>query len=469
MKQLLANLGFLNQMAGIFIILPILVSFIYNELTSTIALFIAAITFLSLGFLLNALCERKELSFQESSSLIVLAFVFLSLIGSIPYMYVNISSGTIAQNITDSIFESASGFTTTGFSIISDLSALPKSLIFYRALTQFIGGIGIVLILLAFFYPDAKLHDFARSLGFTKNQKIKKTFLVILIFYISYCLVMIGLGVIFGVHDLITLISFIFSALSTGGFAPLNDITEVITNSPLYGILIVSMFLGAANFLVVAGLFKKQVKKFFKSEVSFYLLLIISCIIITSLFFKLSLSDSAFHIMSVMTTTGFSYLSISNFSESFKLFLVVLMFIGGTSLSTAGGIKIFRIVLFFKVLRKTVAESITKKDTTLMVFGKEYSNKDIIQSLVIILLMGVTVVCSAILVSGYGFSVVDSLFETTSAVATTGLSVGIVGPTLASELKWLFIVLMILGRVEIFSFLIMLSRKKTQLHTNEAK
>ena len=129
--------------------------------------------------------------------------------------YTSISRrATIISNITDSLFESTSGFTTTGLSVISNLSTIPRSIIFYRALTQFIGGIGIVLVLLAFFYPEAKLIEFFRSMGFSQKQKIKRTFLLILLIYVIYTFVMIFIGLLFGYRDIITLVSFIFSALS---------------------------------------------------------------------------------------------------------------------------------------------------------------------------------------------------------------------------------------------------------------
>ena len=114
MRALLANMGFVLQISGIFIVLPIILSFINNETVATIALFLTAIIFLILGFVFNAFCERRTLSYKSSCALIVLIFILLSLIGSIPYIYVNFSNGDIIQNISDSIFESASGFTTTG-------------------------------------------------------------------------------------------------------------------------------------------------------------------------------------------------------------------------------------------------------------------------------------------------------------------------------------------------------------------
>lgn len=462
LKALLANMGFVLQIAGIFIILPIVLSFIFNEMSATIALFLAATGFFALGFLLNALCERKELTYKQSCTLIVLVFILLSIIGAIPYIYINITHGDALQNLTDSIFESASGFTTTGFSFISNLSTIPKSIVFYRALTQFIGGIGIVLVLLAFFYPEAKLTEFSRSMGFSTNQKIKRTFLFILLIYFVYTIVMFILGIVAGYHDLVTLVSFIFSALSTGGFSPINDISTVASQFPLNFILIFGMILGAANFFVLAGLFRGRIKEFFKSEISVFLGLSVISIIVVIFAFKLSISDAIFHVFSAMSTTGFSYLSVPNFSDGLKLFLVFLMFVGGASFSTAGGIKIYRFLLIFKTIRKAISDDITKQDSQVKLFGKIYTNTEIIEAMAIVLLMIMFMFIGTLIVSLYGFHPIDSLFETTSALATTGLSAGVIGPSLALELKWLFVFLMLAGRVEILAFFIIFSRKKEQ-------
>jgi trk system potassium uptake protein TrkH len=180
-----------------------------------------------------------------------------------------------------------------------------------------------------------------------------------------------------------------------------------------------------------------------------------------TLAFKLSLFDAVFQVVSAMSTTGFSYLSIVDFSDGLKLFLVFLMFVGGASFSTTGGIKIYRFLLLFKATKKVIFETIAQKErSSVKLFGVEYTNADLIQSLVVVVLIGSTILVSTLIVSLYGFPAIDSLFETTSAVATTGLSAGVVGPSLHLELKWLFTALMILGRIEILAFFIMFSRTK---------
>jgi trk system potassium uptake protein TrkH len=229
------------------------------------------------------------------------------------------------------------------------------------------------------------------------------------------------------------------------------------------------MVLGASNFFIIAGLFKKRFKDFFTSEFSVFLVMAIIAISITAIFFGLSAGDAVFHIVSAMTTTGFSYVSVAQFSDGFKFFLVFLMLVGGASFSSAGGIKIYRFVLMIRAVRKAVYESITDREYTIKLFGREYTDATIIQAAVVVFLMIALVFFSAFIVSSYGFQPVDALFETTSAVATTGLSTGIISPSLALELKWLFVFLMILGRVEIFAFFIMFSRTKEPTIQNKAK
>lgn len=460
MRALLANMGFVLQISGVFVLIPIIASFFYAETGATIGLFITATCFLVLGFLLNALCEKKALTFKQSSTLVVLVFVILSLVGSIPYLYLNMSPN-ILQCVTDSIFESTSGFTTTGFSVIPDLSALPASIILYRSLTQFIGGVGIVLVLLAFFYPEAKLHDFARSMGITKNQHVKKAFLLIITVYASLTVIMISIALLFGYRDIINLASVVFSAISTGGFSPVSDMTQMATTPPLNYIILVSMALGAFNFLVLAGLFRKKIKEFFNSEISAFFLIAAGSIALLFFYFKFSLYDATFQVFSAMSTTGFGYLPIQAFPDSLKLFLVFLMFVGGASFSTAGGIKIYRLVLLLKATKKTVVESVTEQDgKKLKLFGREFSNSEILQAAMLVLLAIAIIFVSSLIVSSYGFRPIDAIFETTSALATTGLSVGVVSFNLAVELKWMFIFLMLLGRVEIVAFLVMFCKEK---------
>jgi trk system potassium uptake protein TrkH len=187
MRPVLANLGFVLQLAGILTLLPIGVAFYYRETDALISFFLTAIALLGSGFILNSLAEKREPDFKTSAALITLVFLLLGLFGSIPLLYLGVFPGGPLEAFTNSYFEATSGFTTTGFSLISDVDALPRSLIFYRALTQFIGGIGLVFILLAFLYPGRALIPLGRAVGAENlTTDMRRTFLIILLIYSLY-------------------------------------------------------------------------------------------------------------------------------------------------------------------------------------------------------------------------------------------------------------------------------------------
>jgi len=222
------------------------------------------------------------------------------------------------------------------------------------------------------------------------------------------------------------------------------------------------MILGATNLLVFAKLYKRRIKEFFNDEIIVFIVIAVIATLLVTRFLGLTSYDAWFHIISAMSTTGFSYVPIENMTDSLKLLLISLMFIGGSSFSTAGGIKIYRFLLMLKSVRKSVVYTVVGRDNKVKLLGKEYANPEVIQSAVLIFLMALTIFASSLIVSYYGFTPLNSVFECTSALATTGLSTGIVGPSLALELKWLFMFLMLLGRVEIISFLVIFVRSKEQ-------
>lgn len=457
MRALLANLGFFSQMAGIFMVFPVIAAVFYKETPATIALLITAIIFFVLGFFLNTLCEKKDLDFKDSSRLFVLSFVMLGVIGGIPYFYVHATDGGFTQRVTDSIFESVSGYTTTGFSVISDPSKLPQSIVLYRGLTQFIGGIGIILLLIIFFYSEDRLNNFSRSFGIENNGRIKKTFIMIALVYTGIIVFTGIIAYLSGYHNIINLLSYLFAAVSGGGFTPVVDISKEVIGTSFGYLIMIAMILGASHLIIIAGLFTLKFKEFLRSEVPVYFGLIFAGFLFVKFMFGLGYFEALFHVVSAFTNTGFQYANFPAFSDSLKLTLIVMMMIGGTSVSAAGGIKVFRLGVIFASIKKSIYAAITEEDKKIKVFDKEYSNQDIVQNYVIVVLMVGIAFLSAIIFTAGGNTFVNSLFITTSAIATTGLDVGlIIGLGLA--FKWLLVLLMLLGRVEVFAFLIIFSR-----------
>lgn len=445
MRSILANLGFILQSTGVFVLFPAIYSLVDQQL-ATIGLLVTAVCFFAFGFVLNALCERKDISFRAANWLILLSFAIMAAIGSIPYLFNVFTSGTLLENVTNAYFESISGFTTTGLSLISVPQALPVSLLLYRSMTQFIGGVGIVLLLLVLFYPEEKLVEFSRSMGLDFNSHIKRTFLITLAVYFVAGLI-IGIGVFFsGITNIPTLISLVFSTISTGGFF---SSSQGLTDSSISGWLIFGMILGATNFFAIMHLTKLKIVQFIKSEALVFFAWLGIIIFITFFFFKDVLN--VFHVISAATTTGFQFIDLSTLSDGAKLFLIGVMFIGGTSLSTAGGIRIVRLLLIGKAITHTTSSIVAKKETPIVLFGKQYHHDELIVALSSVIVISAIILFATVGFYLNGMPLIDSAFDVVSAITCTGLSTTVVGISSTVATKWIFIALMFIGRVEIFT------------------
>jgi trk system potassium uptake protein TrkH len=436
MEKIFANLGFILQLTGLLMIIPIIVGFYYNETLPLIYLFLTSFIFLSFGFILNALSERKELNIKEACCLLFLTFLFLSLIGSIPYFLV-FKSDNILESFINSFFESSSGFTTTGFSTIEFPENLPKSILIYRSLTQFIGGIGIVYLLLTFFYKEKVLKKFADVFRVEKTlNRIKTSMLEIISVY-----TIIAISFIFILHflykiDLINSSCAIFSAISTGGFLPNSKFLE---NKEILKILMIVMILGSTNFYILHSIFTGNFSALKSSELIMFLLIFFGSVIFVYFAFNKDLLDYSFHILSAISTTGFQYIRIEEFLKPLFIFL---MFIGGMSFSTAGGIKIKRIVDLLKSIKDVVRIKVGKANEV---------DKNVIISLF-------TISFSFFLVFLFAYFVfpnlnfLDALFITVSSYSNVGLISTEIEFTIFQKIA--LSLLMIIGRIEIITFLV---------------
>jgi len=461
MKPLLANLGFVLQFAGFFVLIPIIAAFYLNETEALIPLLTTSISLLVTGFLLNALCERKVLSFKNSCLLLCLVFLILPLFTSIPCQYLNpLKISNPAEKFTVCYFESVSTSTTTGLTLMKNVS-LSKSLILYRSVIQWVGGIGLIFILLSFFYPAdfadriSKLIDIERI-----TEKIKKSFVIVVLIYAILTGIFISIFFFLG-YDIIDSTSLVLSTIVTGSLP-----VQTIPDSFLLKIfLMVVMIIGATNFWVVYRIFNLKMKKTFTREFEVFILLILIATLFVFTFSNLDLFSSLFHVVSTSSTTGISYVDFNKIAspslvQPLKIIFIALMFIGGCSFSTAGGIKVKRIIILFKSIPILIKRELTKKSEKIVYEGKEIEDSELMEHFLTVILSVFLIFISAFIFTFYGFSFEDSIFETLSAFSTAGVSIGITSLSLSLELKWLLIILMIVGRIEIFTLLIGMSRVK---------
>ena len=274
-SRICANLGFLMQITGLLTILPIAIGFIYNETQNLVPLFLACVAFLGCGFLLNSLCERKDLDFKSSSILLLSAFIILPLIGALPYIYSDpFHSANLADRFTNGYFESISGFTTTGFSFISNADALPRSLLVYRSLTELMGGIGVVFLLLAFFQSRKSLNSLGNALGIDNlNGNLRKTFYSVFAIYGIYIVAFIIFFALLGFTDLIKTGTFVIDTI-TGGFQPSAQEFQQYMGLLPKVLMIILMMVGSVNFAFNYHLFTGKLKKLFSAEIAVFFLII---------------------------------------------------------------------------------------------------------------------------------------------------------------------------------------------------
>ena len=465
MKPVLANLGFILQINGLLTVIPVMVAFYFNESRSLDSFLVTAVISLIAGFLLNALCERKELDFRYSCMLLTIAYFLIGLVGCIPYVYLNIfADQDPVSSFTNSYFESISGFTTTGFSLITDVDVLPKSVLLYRSMTQWIGGIGIIFILLAFFYSSEEITHFVKTLGIERIGRNLKTLLAFILFVYSLYLIVFTPVLYFTfIADPVKAISWVFSSITTGGFSPVKGSSRL-AGYQVGLILGILMIAGAVNFRTHYWILNRQFKRALTREFRLFLAIIIAAAIAMYLLTGLDPYTVLFHTVSASTTTGFQFIDLSRLGVNAKLVLILLMLIGGCTFSTAGGVKVLRLIIFLKAIPWLVKRAVSKKIEPLRLEGMVMGDVDVVFSLTIPVLALALVSVSTPTFFFNGYRIIDSLFEVTSAFATAGLSVGIVSISLPLGLKWLLIILMVLGRIEVVPLLITLGLRIRRPH-----
>jgi trk system potassium uptake protein TrkH len=472
-KPVIGNLGFVMQFAGILLVAPAVLGTILNETVSATGIFLGLTFMFAAGFALNAYGEKAPLSLRQASMLIVSSFILLSLFGSIPYIYVNPFWNEIdpLSLFVNSFFESASGFTTTGLSMIAQPENLPQSFVFYRSYTQWVGGLSFIYLVMMLFYPERKLIHMRGVIGggMLRSKQLIITISVIFSIYTALLSTLLYfLGDINNIQD----VALILSTVTGGGFVSTSTYV-VVENAQQLLVLMAGMIISALPFAFHYAIFSKEVHTTkLRPEVFVYIgIILISIpifIILLSSHIASSLEwlTSAFHIVSASTNTGFQFINISSISFQAKILLIILMLVGGTAFSTAGGIKVGRLLQIVHTLtnRKTSMDtanrsisSVSSRYNKLYISYEERAeklraNKAFRESLLVIsLFVLISFITGAVLSYFAERNFIDSLFESVSALTTTGITTGITTLNLDLVSKTFLIINMIVGRFEIIA------------------
>jgi len=500
-KPILANLGILLQFAGVLLVVPAFLGAALGEVASVVGILFAVVGLSFTGFFLTHIGEKGVMNLRQASIFIVSGFILLSLFGSIPYAYINpFLEGMDAQSLfVNSLFESASGFTTTGLSIISKAENLPQSLNFYHSYTQWVGGLGFVYLVMILFFPERKLSAMKSVLG-GGLLRIRELLMTIVVIFSAYTIILTVMLASFSQTDNLDAVSLIFSTITSGGFIPASDIITPMHPERL-SVLGLGMILSALPFAFHYYIFSREAlrtRKIVSLEVAVFLILIAASIVI---FFGLAwgsvdIYSAIFHVISGSSTTGFQYLDIHSLSSAPKIFLILIMLVGGAAFSTAGGIKVGRLVILYQEFSRKkgekdastvtgpsrstsisstanpyrgteflerLKEEYKKRDLGEIVERQEQflrrmlliANKKIVREILVIIALYVVVafVTASVLQSLAKSSYEDALFESVSALTTTGLTSGITLLNLDVASKLVLTMNMIIGRFEIIAIL----------------
>ena len=458
---------------GICMLTIIPVSLYYAENDLFPALISATITFTA-GSLLFFTCkdQNKRIDKREGFLIASSTWLVLSAFGSLPF----IISGAI-PSYTDAFFESVSGFTTTGATILTDVESLSHGLLYWRSLTQWLGGMGIIILSLAIL-PILKiggLQLLSAQVPGPNTDKLrprikntaKRLWTIYLLFTVSEA-ILLKLGGM----SLFDAICHSFTTISTGGFSTKTAGLAAFDAPHIHYIIIIFMIIAGTNFsLAYLGLRGKLRKVLENEEFSFYIgvLLLFTLGMGALLHFssghelEQSFRHAAFQVVSVVTTTGFASTDYTLWAPLLVIVFFILMFTGASAGSTGGGIKMIRLLLLAKNTRQELRRIIHPTAVVPVQFNHRLVPQDIIYNvLAFIIFYVLTTGVSAVIISALGYDIASSFSAVAATLGNIGTGLGKVGPSVNFAHfpvfgKWFFSFLMILGRLELFTLLVLFS------------
>ncbi|MBN1949740.1 MAG: TrkH family potassium uptake protein [Bacteroidales bacterium] len=414
--------------------------------------------------------ENAYITKKDAYLIVSLSWLFISIIGALPFLF----SGSI-PGVTDALFESVSGFTTTGSSILTDIEALPKSVLFWRSLTHWIGGLGII-VLVIIIMPTLQIGGYnlftlESSLQEKIQPKIKSVGFRLLWIYLSLTLAETAL-LMLGKMNFFESICHAFGTVATGGFSPKN--TSISDYSPyIQYVIMIFMVLAGTNFVIHYFIFKGNFKKVKENEeVRFYLaiIFILGLIITLSLHFdagkplELSFRESYFQVISIVTCTGYATTDYLLWPQYAWIIIFFSMFLGGSTGSTAGGIKMVRHLVMIKNIKRIFQQLVSPRAIIpIRLNGHPISGETNNSILSFISLYMLIFIIGTMLLALMGIDGKTASSSVATCMAGIGPGIGNVGPVsnfahLPQLAKLLLSFLMLVGRLEIYTIILLFTR-----------
>ncbi len=468
-RMVLNTVGRLMWAEAALLSLPLMVSLYYKENLYHIYLIVMAMLAV-FGTALNLPKPRKkELYAREGFVIVALSWVLLSVFGSLPFVF----SGAI-PSFTNALFETVSGFTTTGSTILSDIEALPKSILFWRAFTHWIGGMGIIVFVLGFM-PKKDIQSMhvlrAEVPGPVVGKLVSKTTGTARILYIIYSVLTVAEIIALYCADipLFDSVTTAFATAGTGGFSVKNASIAAYDSLAAEIIVTVFLILFGINFNLYFLLFIKQFKRIFKSEELWAYLGVIAVstgLIAVNILPQIgslgeALRQSGFQVVSIITTAGFITADFSLWPAFSQAILMLLIFCGACTGSTGGGLKIGRILILVKTGMRDIRRAINpRKVKAIKLDGAVLDKETINATSVYFVIYMVIIALSTLVITLDKFDILTSATAVITCINNVGPGLGKVGPVenfgdFSVFSKLVLIADMLIGRLEIFPMLIL--------------
>ncbi|MDX1595792.1 MAG: CBS domain-containing protein [Nitrosopumilaceae archaeon] len=452
-KAILGNLGFVLQFAGVLLLVPAIVSTVMAETVTATGIYLTTVLLLITGFFLNSYGEKASLNLQQASILVFASLFLLSLFGTIPYLYVPPYEITGVEAFSNAFFSSAAGFTTGGISLYDTPEDLPQSFTFFRSYTQLVGGMSFIYLVITAFYPESKLQAM-RGFISGKTLHMRELFGTITVIFTLYIVIVAILLYFFGETNIWDNFSLAMSTLATGGFLPDSKLLDGMVWQE-YIILMGGMILGALPFTFHYAFVRK---KFLSPKLGTEVLVFFGILGVAILIFLAVSGEDpllgVFYAVSASTTAGLQMDSLDDMNSAAHTILIILMFVGGCGFSTAGGIKVYRIMHLAELRKMFSAE---KRKTI-----NPNTRKDLFAAMFVIALFPIIAAITGAHLAAISDSTYENgFFEAVGVITTGGLSAGVIDFDTDPATKIVLSFLMIIGRLEIIAILYMFIPKLT--------
>jgi len=470
-KTVFFLIGILLVVLGTSMLAPYMLQVILNEGSHSFIASSFVTIFIGVLFILANLEKEFKLNLRQTFLFSSMAWFMIAVFGSLPFLL-----STIEFSFSEAFFESMSGITTTGATIISDLDNSPKSILLWRAIMQWLGGIGIVVMAITIL-PLLKVGgmQFFKMEGPDSTEKIlPRTIEVATIIISTYIILTFLCGLFYWIFGMTVFdsISHAMTTIATGGFSTHNESIGFFNNSNIEFVASIFIILGSIPFISYLK-FARGNRKIFFQDVQIkgliYLLIISITVMFGYLFFidyESSIYDkiriASFNVISILSGTGYVTDDFSLWGKFSLIFFLLLMFIGGCAGSTACGIKIFRLQMLLIFLKNQIKKLLSPNSVIISKYNNQKISDDFINSVIIFIFTFLFIfLIIAMLLSISGLDFITSLSGAASSISNVGPGLGdIIGPNgnykeIPDISKWILSVGMLLGRLELFAVLVL--------------